>query len=120
MACVLARRVRETDGLISDHVLTLGAHSSQKQIYARLVVFDRCIRFQVDTGTTCNVLREADLPLDVQITRPGKVLSFYDGTTAKAVGTCKVPVENPANGRTYSLEFQVLPKGVVPILGAAR
>ena len=35
------------------------------------------------------------------------------------MGACRLPVVNPANNQEYNLEFQVVKKGVVPILGAA-
>ena len=37
------------------------------QIYTHVDVQQKCIRFQVDTGATCNVLREDDLPEEAQI-----------------------------------------------------
>ena len=57
------------------------SRDQHKPIHATMrVKGDKTVRFQVDTGATCNVLREKDLPESVQILPVVRTLSFYNGT----------------------------------------
>ena len=71
-------------------VLTLDTSRGPTQIYMHLDVQQKCIRFQVDTGATCNVLREDDLPEEAQILGAGKTLSYYDRNTTTTMNACRL------------------------------
>ena len=57
---------------------------------ARLLVDQTTlVEFQIDTGATCNVLREGDLPQSLQVDKNGETtLASYNGTTGKTQGVC--------------------------------
>ena len=45
----------------------------RRQIFAKMIVGDRPVRFQLGTGETCNVIREEEV----------QVLNMYNRTTVK-------------------------------------
>ena len=61
-----------------------------KRMTARLLVDQTTlVEFQIDTGATCNVLREGDLPQSLQVDKNGETtLASDNSTTGKTQGVC--------------------------------
>ena len=76
------------------------------------------VRFQIDTGATCNVLRQADLPLGCQLKPTANQLSLFDRSRIKPLGKCTLKVIDPTTGQDYTEEFVVVADAVTSLLGA--
>ena len=90
----------------------------QRQIFATLLVHKKPVRFQLDTGATCNVICKSDVPDGVTIEPTREVLSMYSNDKIKPVGKCRLVVRNPKTSRRYIGEFVVIQEGFTAILGA--
>ena len=90
----------------------------RRQIFAKMIVGDRPVRFQLDTGATCNVIREEEVPRGVQIQATQQVLKMYNRTTVKPLGECSLKLRNPATQKKYRAEFVVVLGPAMSILGA--
>ena len=90
----------------------------QRQIFATLLVHKKPVRFQLDTGATCNVICKSDVPDGVTIEPTRQVLSMYSNDKIKPVGKCRLVVRNPKTSRRYIGEFVVIQEGFTAILGA--
>ena len=67
--------------------------------------------FQVDTGTTCNVIRAGELSgtkYKDKVTRTSQVLKMYNSSPFRPVGKCRIQLTNPRNGKKYKAEFVVV------------
>ena len=73
------------------------------------------VRFQIDTGATCNVLRQADLPPGCQLKPTANQLSLFDRSRIKPLGKCTLNVTDPTTGQDYTEEFVVVADAVTCI-----
>ena len=113
-----------------EEISTLTTHSDtvflidesyKRKLFATMSINSRDIKFQLDSGATCNFITSVVLQrshCDADITQTSKVLSMYNGTTVKPIGHCKVKMANPRNGRRYLVNFEVIPNSSTPILGS--
>ena len=95
--------------------------SFQRKLFATMSVNSTDVKFQLDSGATCNVITLQVLQqcnCDAEIIQTNKVLSMYNGTTVKPIGQCKVKMINPKNGCRYLVHFEVLSDSSTPILGS--
>ena len=86
-----------------------------------LTVDETPIRFQIDTGATCNVIRRQDIPHrrlnDLQQTT--QTLTQYSGAEIRPLGKCILRVKNQKNAQTYDVQFVVVDNAATTsILGA--
>ncbi|XP_064629293.1 uncharacterized protein K02A2.6-like [Lineus longissimus] len=80
------------------------------------------IRFQIDSGSTVNVLlldqyKRIFKDDDLQFLEKTNPLSMFNKTEIRPEGKRHVMVMNPKNSRRYRIEIIVVPEGI-PILGA--
>ena len=66
------------------------------------------VKFQLDSGATCNLLPAKYLEDKKELTPTRKRLTMYNNTMIKPLGTCKMDVCNPKNARSYHVEFVVV------------
>ena len=95
--------------------------SYKRKLFATMSINNTHVKFQLDSGATCNVITSEALQgshCDAEITQTSKVLSMYNGTTVKPIGHCKVKMTNPKNGRRNLVNFEVLPHSSTLILGS--
>ena len=76
------------------------------------------VRFQLDTGASCNVISKSDLPSHVPIQVMCQSLMLFDASKVQPVGKCTVRLLNPKNGHKYRREFIVVERGLTSLLGA--
>ena len=89
-----------------------------KQIFAWLSVGSSRMRFQLDTGATCNLLPRAHLPAHTRIAQGEKTwLVFYNGAKSTSLGTCVLTLLTK-KGVQHKQTFQVVETGITPLLGA--
>ena len=80
-----------------------------KKLFKSLVVQGKLVRFQVDTGATCDILRLEDVTDKAMITSNPTTqrLRLYDGTLVTPVGQICTRTENPNTGQMYDCDFIV-------------
>lgn len=66
-----------------------------KKIFATMMLKGKEVKFQVDSGATCNIIPKM-YAKDVDETK--QVLSMYNNTTVVHLGKSKVRLVNPKNG----------------------
>ena len=75
------------------------------------------VKFQVDSGSSVNVI-PAELAPDELLKRTMKTLRMWNDTTLQPLGSCYTILQNPKNGKKFSVEFLVVEKQLTPIRGA--
>ena len=88
-----------------------------KEIYTEMVVAKKPVKFQVDSGASVNVI-PAELAPDEPLKRTTKTLRMWNDTTLQPLGSCRTILQNPKNGKKFSVEFLVVEKQLTPIIGA--
>lgn len=76
------------------------------------------VKFQVDSGATCNSIPKSYLNTNNVITETGQILSMYNNTAIKPLRKCNMKFINPKNGGKYKADFVVLEGPCQPILGS--
>ena len=87
-------------------------------IYATLHVEGCPVRFQLDTGASCNIIRVHDLKGvgRVRLNPTEKSLCMYDGSVTKQKGVCMLHVENLRTNTRQKMEFVVVDQAPVALL----
>ena len=92
---------------------------SENTVYGRFDVNGHPTRFQLDSGASCNVLREKDVDVSQEKLQPTNVkLRVYNGIIMRPMGVIKAAVYNPLTQETFHLEFLVVKEAATAILGA--
>ena len=86
-----------------------------KEVRCRLLVGGKDVVFQVDTGSSVNLIRARYA--DGTLKPTNRVLRMWNHTQLSPLGVCRKNVRNPKNGRKYSVEFVVCKENFVPLLG---
>ena len=89
-----------------------------------LLLNDCHVRFQLDSGATVNVISQKDYSkvygqkslLSLEATNA--VLVMHNKSGEKPLGKKRVRIENPKNGKKYSIEFIVVKGNCTPLIGA--
>jgi len=93
----------------SDHesIDQITTSDNSKKIMTRLVVVRsaRQFKFQVDSGSTVNIIKHNMLPDDTPITPDRTVLTSWTNDSQGSLGTAKVMVRNPTNNKKYNVKF---------------
>ena len=76
------------------------------------------IRFQIDTGATCNVVKERELPGQCEVHPTRRMLRLYNNQKLAPVGICELELTNPRTSQVFTKEFVVLKEAETSILGA--
>lgn len=99
-------------------VNTVKADSSH--LYATMLVQGQQVKFQLDSGASCNVLPRHALKLHgTRLKRTEHVLSMYNKTVIQPAGRCSLDVVNPRSQEEFEIEFFVVDHpGAVPLLGS--
>ncbi|XP_014673998.1 PREDICTED: uncharacterized protein LOC106814214 [Priapulus caudatus] len=102
-------------------VRTVGRRGERK-VFARMLVNGAAVRFQLDSGATCNIV-PAEVLSQQQLVSIDKtqqrVLTTYDGSTIQPLGECWVKMINHRNDARYKVACVVLQENCVPILGVS-
>ena len=93
-------------------------HEYARKLFATISLENSMVKFQLDSGATCNLLPAKYLEDRNELTPTRKQLTMYNDTMIKPLGMCKMEVHNPKNARSYHVEFVVVDNDrAVPILG---
>ena len=105
----------------ADDAETLFTISTLKQttVFGHFGVNGRLTRFQLDSGASCNVLREKDIDLPRQYLQPTKTkLRVYNGVNMQPLGQVNVSITNPVTEETFKMDFLVVSEASTAVLGA--
>ena len=90
-----------------------------KKIFATIDADKSVIKFQLDSGATCNLMPAKLLRDKSKLKATRKVLTMYNKTTVTPLGQCTLELHNPKNKTTYQTEFVVVEgDGCMPVLGS--
>ena len=95
-----------------------------KKIFATMRIDRNEITFQLDCGSTVNVLLEYLFRQcvcekeHVEIEKSFQTLDMFNGTETKPLGKKRLTLIYPQNNNKYTVEFVIVKVDVKPILGA--
>lgn len=90
-------------------------------LYATIDVGKKPVRFQLDSGASCNVISEETLKNclgSVKVEQTKRLLSMYYQTTLKPLGRCTLELHNCKTDKSCCTEFVVLKEQSTPLLGS--
>ena len=88
-----------------------------KVIYTEMFVDKKEVKFQVDSGAPGNVI-PVNFVTDKKFEPTTKTLQMWNDTTLKPLGSCRLILRNPKNKKKFSVEFLVVDKQLIPLIGA--
>ena len=107
-----------------DEIKNVTEESFPKKIFASMLINNNEIKFQLDCGSTVNVLPEyvyKELVTEANhenIEKSYQTLIMFNGTETKPLGKKRFSVRNPKNKKKYNIEFVIVKENLKPILGA--
>ena len=104
-----------------DEINAVAARKFPKRLFATVNVGKTPVRFQLDSGASCNVISAKTLENylgEVELKKTTKRLSMYNRTTVQPLGLCQLELCNTKNGNVYQVEFTALRQDCTPLLGS--
>ena len=87
---------------------------------ASLRIQGKARTFLLDTGTSRNLISSHDVDFrQLKLTKPGRKLVMWNGSTAQIVGNACIPVYNPVPKKLYHVTFDVVSARAEPALGCS-
>lgn len=74
-------------------------HESARKLFATISLGNSTVKFQLDSGATCNLLPAKYLVDRNELKPTRKWLTMYNDTIIKPLGTCAMEVLNPKNSK---------------------
>lgn len=93
------------------------ANSVSKGVHVKMNVQGHEVNFQLDIGTTCNILPNSAIPNMPPLMPTTYTLQMYNKSTIRPLGKTQLQVTNPKNGTAYNIEFVVIEEDCTPLLG---
>lgn len=88
------------------------------QLFASMLLGNKTVKFQIDSGATCNIIPIDLIDTNTKLEDTKTVLVMYNKSKLKPLGKCKLKLRNPRNQKLYRLEFLVVGEGASgPLLG---
>ena len=103
---------------LTEEINTVQHSVFPKQLFAYMEVEGQRVRFQLDLGASCNVIRRQDLVPTVVLEKTNQTLCFYNRSQLRPLGKCLVNMNNPKTGRKYKANFVVVDNASTSLLGA--
>ena len=82
-------------------------HDYPNVIYTEMLVDKTEVKFQVDSGTSLNVI-SVDVVADKKLEPTTKTLQMWNDTTLKPLGSCGLILHNPKDKKKFSVKFLVV------------
>lgn len=92
-----------------------------KQIFAKVDVGGTPVKFQLDSGPSCNVISLDTLREclgHVKLEQTPQVLSMFNKTQIKPLGKSTLDLHNRKTDKSYQIEFVVIQEQRTPLLGS--
>ena len=116
------------DSESDDFVLTVeevnGIETYPKKLFAKMTLGECQINFQLDCGSTVNIISETDYKTICHddklkhLEKNNVTLVMYNNSETRALGKRKLHITNPKNKKVYILEFVIVQGKARPLLGA--
>ena len=90
-----------------------------KKLIATVDVNGHSVRFQLDSGANCDIIRECDLPPDTPVTTTTRTPLLYDRSKVAPVGECSLRVRRPNTPTWFRGSFLVVRDAPLSILGSS-
>ena len=107
-----------SQNLEEQSVKSVSSQPIKSKIFATMEIKGHPVRFQVDSGATCNVISKNDLPNECPIAHSKQVLSMFNGSKMETIGKCRVNLVNPKVDEECETEFVVVNNDCTPLLGS--
>jgi hypothetical protein len=88
----------------------------EKAVFAKMLVNDVHVNFQVDCGASANILPYKYVEKE-HISPCDRTLVMWNGTKVKPLGTCVARVVNLRNQKKYDVKFLIVKDDLTPLLG---
>ena len=89
----------------------------EKQVFCKMLVNKENVKFQIDTGSSVNIIPESYLTKDNVITSTQTSLRTWTNNNYQPVGECRLIIKNPKTSKKYNVNFIVCNDNLMPILG---
>ena len=87
----------------------------QNQVRCIMQIDNKDVKFQIDTGSSVNILPKKFL--DKPVGNTDVVLKTWNNDSYKPIGEARVIIRNPKNKKKYNVKFMISHDNFVPILG---
>ncbi len=85
---------------------------------ARMRIQGKDIKFLLDSGASVSLLSTHHVDVSkVNLSQTGKTLRMWNGSTQASMGTACIKVFNPKTGKSQSVDFEIVPEKLTPVLG---
>lgn len=93
-----------------------------KKLFARIKISDmtKLVQFQIDCDATCNIINKDIIPKNVRTHRGQDTLRVYNAQETKTIGTCKMTLTNPKNGKVMMRTLSLSIAGHTPLWAPAQ
>ena len=85
-------------------------------ILCNMIIHEERVRFQIDSGSTVNLLPKKFLTSQDEIREEVVKLEMWNKSTLQAVGRCKVKTRNPATGKKYNVDYVIVEGDFLPLI----
>ena len=91
------------------------ASEKDKPIYCEMHIRSNPVRWQVDCGATVSIIPKSHIS-DTQLEPANISLEVWNKEKMNALGTCKLPLQNPKTSQKYMVRFVVVEEELIPVL----
>ncbi|XP_011664712.2 uncharacterized protein K02A2.6-like [Strongylocentrotus purpuratus] len=126
--CMLSKRMHQVNDpadsdssteYIDNVTITINTVKPRDEVYARMMINEKAVDFQVDSGASANILPLRHLEGADYVLKPSKKkLMMWNEITMAIEGVSRVKMLNPKTKQKYSVEFIVVDKDFTPLLGS--
>jgi hypothetical protein len=92
--------------------------SSEKQIFAKFLIDEKTVKFQIDCGASVNILPKKFIGERGVQNCSTKTLRMWNNSEMKPLGKCRVTIRNRKTRKKYYVEFVIINESLRPLLGA--
>ena len=110
----------EDEDSSTEEVQLVADNKALSKIFITMLVNRTTLKFQVDSGATCNVIPAASVPQGVRLEHSEMKLALYNQRTIHALGKCQIRLINPKNRKKYRVHFLVIDDVAVVTLHGLR
>ena len=107
--------IKTVDFEPDDEINAVKATKFSKRLFATVNVGETPVRFQLESGASCNVISAKTLGKRLGQVR---LLAMHNKKTVQPLGVCHLELCNSKNGNLYQAEFAVVEEECTPLLGS--
>ena len=119
---MISLEANESDGRgadINNIIADKASSTHATKVFTCLEIGGTSVKFQLDTGASCNIIGRHHLPTKIELHPTSKVLTMYNRSTIIPLGLHQTIVRNPKTNTKHSVEFVVIEAAdSIPLLRA--